>query len=81
MKPYVTSENLEEKTRLWLKRVHPFNTHDMQLNTGKSALLVIDMQQFFLDPQSPTCTEGGTAALPMVKRVLEAFRKVRSTLI
>jgi nicotinamidase-related amidase len=75
MKPYVTSESLEEKTRLWLKRIRPFNTHTMPLNALKSALLVIDMQRFFLDPHSPTFTEGGAAVLPTVKRVMEAFRR------
>jgi nicotinamidase-related amidase len=75
MKPYVTPANLKSKTQDWLKRLHPFNKHEMQLNTSASALLVVDMQQFFLDPASPTFACGGLAVLPTVRRQVEAFRQ------
>ena len=65
MLAYVTTENLQQKTRTWLEKVAPFNTHDLQLNTERSALLVVDMQRFFLDPDSPTYTSGGPAVLPL----------------
>jgi nicotinamidase-related amidase len=58
----------------WLDRIRPYNRHQMRLNVAASALLVIDMQQFFLDPASPTFTRGGVAILPTVKRLLGAFR-------
>ncbi|HHS14348.1 MAG TPA: cysteine hydrolase [bacterium] len=75
MESYVTSENLETKTREWLERIRPFNQHEMQLNTKAAALLVIDMQRFFLDPESLTFTCGGAAVLENVKRLIGAFRK------
>jgi len=75
MQPYVTRENLTEKTPKWLSKIKPFNVHEMKLNLDKSALLVIDMQNFFLDPHSPTYTCGSTAILPNVKRLIEAFRR------
>jgi ureidoacrylate peracid hydrolase len=75
MESYVTVETLESRTKLWLKKVEPFNQHSMRLNKEKSALLVVDMQQFFLNPASPTFTCGGLAILPTVKRLLDAFRK------
>jgi ureidoacrylate peracid hydrolase len=74
MLAYVTTENLQQKTRTWLEKVAPFNTHDLQLNTERSALLVVDMQRFFLDPDSPTYTSGGPAVLPSVKRLIDSFR-------
>ncbi len=74
MEPYVTRESLAEKTPVWLERIAPFNTHEMPLTAGEAALLVIDMQEFFLDPESPTFTCGGLAVLPNVKRLIEAFR-------
>jgi ureidoacrylate peracid hydrolase len=46
----------------------------MDLNIQNSALLVIDMQGFFLDPASPSFTCGGLAILPVVKRLVDAFR-------
>jgi ureidoacrylate peracid hydrolase len=44
------------------------------LNAGASALLIVDMQMFFLDPAGPTYASGGPAALPVVKSLAAAFR-------
>ena len=74
MKPYVTQESIGDKGSEWLERIAPFNTHEMQIHSERTALLVIDMQRFFLDPSSPTFTCGGLAVLPNVKRLIEAFR-------
>jgi len=75
MEPYVTVDNLEAKTRGWLERIRPYNQHELRLNAGRSALLVVDMQVFFLDPASPTFTCGGEAILPNVGRLVQAFRQ------
>jgi len=75
MEPYITSNSLIEKTQLWLKKIRPVNQHRMQLNKEKSALLIVDMQKFFLDPASPTFTCGGLAILPTVKKLIMAFRE------
>jgi nicotinamidase-related amidase len=74
MNPYVTAETLDEKTRHWLEVIKPYNQHALRLAVDKSALMVIDMQEFFLNPQSPTFTCGGIAILPNVQRLLSAFR-------
>lgn len=81
MEPYVTLENLAAKTLEWLGAIEPFNLHEMQLKREASALLVIDMQEFFLDPQSPTFTCGGLAILPNVKRLIEGFRAAKRPVI
>lgn len=73
---YVTDESIAAKSREWLERIAPFNTHEMQMSKERTALLVIDMQRFFLDPSSPSFTCGGLAVLPNVKRLIEAFRGV-----
>ncbi len=75
MEAYVTPESLEEKAQLWLEKIEPFNQHRMQLNKEKSALLVIDMQRFFLEPDSSTFTCGGLAILPTLKRLIAVFRE------
>jgi nicotinamidase-related amidase len=72
---YVTAENIGLKTKEWLERIRPFNQHPLRLNVQKSALLVIDMQKFFLDSGSPTFTCGGLAILPNMKYLIEVFRK------
>ncbi len=74
MESYVTEKSIGAKSREWLERISAFNTHRMRINREKAALLVIDMQRFFLDPSSPTFTCGGLAVLPNVKRLIEAFR-------
>jgi len=74
MKPYVTEDTLASKALEWLEKIRPYNQHEMRLNMTKSALLVIDMQRFFLDAGSPTFTCGGTAIIPTLKRLIGAFR-------
>ncbi len=74
MKPYVTARTIGAKSAEWLDRIRPFNQHEMTLSDRAGALLVVDMQRFFLDPASPTFTCGGPAILPNVKRLLDAFR-------
>ena len=75
MESYVTMDSLATKAQLWLEKIAPFNQHQMQFEQKKAALLVIDMQRFFLDPVSPTFTCGGLAILPTLQRVIGAFRK------
>jgi biuret amidohydrolase len=75
MEPYVKIESIDEKGRGWLKTIEPFNQHPMKLNKERAALLVVDMQKFFLDPSSPTFTCGGLAIMPNVKKLIEAFRQ------
>jgi nicotinamidase-related amidase len=75
MEPYVTTASLADKTEQWLGRIKSFNQHAMKLNREKSALMIVDMQAFFLDPQSPTFTCGGLAILPVLKRLAGVFRE------
>jgi len=81
MKSYVTTESIEARARLWLEKIAPFNQHQMQLRKEKAALLVVDMQRYFLDPASPTFTCGGLAILPMLKRLIGAFREASRPVI
>jgi len=75
MNPYVTTDTISVKTKEWLAKIAPFNTHVIQLNREKSALLVVDMQYFFLDPASPTYTCGGQAIIPNIQKIIRAFRQ------
>jgi len=53
----------------------------MKLNKERSALLVIDMQCFFLNPDSPTFTCGGFAILPIIERLIAVFREANLPVI
>ena len=81
MEPYVTSETIKPKSKLWLEKILAFNQHKMLINREKSALLVIDMQKFFLDPASPTFTCGGLAIIPSLKQLIQAFREANRPVI
>jgi ureidoacrylate peracid hydrolase len=74
MEPHVTTESLAARTRSWLDSIAAVNEHAMRLRPDRVALLVIDMQTFFLDPSSPTFTCGGLAVLPTVQALIGAFR-------
>jgi nicotinamidase-related amidase len=75
MNPYVDADSLSAKTAEWLTQIEPYNQHKLTLKPDKSALLVIDMQKFFLDPKSPSFTCGGLAILPTLRRLIAAFRE------
>jgi ureidoacrylate peracid hydrolase len=77
----VTKKNLEEKTSEWLEKISPFNTHEMEFNLYDSALLVIDMQKFFLNPTSPTFTCGGLAIVNNIKKLIKSFRQANRPII
>ncbi len=79
--PYVTAESLPEKTAAWLDKVAPYNRDTLKLEGKKAALLVVDMQEFFLDPKSPTFTCGGAAILPNVKKLIDSFRAANRPVI
>ncbi|HNQ90762.1 MAG TPA: isochorismatase family protein [Verrucomicrobiota bacterium] len=81
MEPYVTAENIESKALAWLEQIRPYNQHAMRLNATASALLVVDMQRFFLDAASPMFTCGGVAILSTVRRLIEAFRRANRPVI
>ncbi len=66
--------SLHEKTDSWLALVAPYNRGHLRLNPEKAALIVVDMQNFFLDPASPTFTPGGGPILPNVKSLINTFR-------
>lgn len=78
---YVTSSNLEVKVKDWKKEISFYNVHQMKPNFKKSCLLVVDMQNFFLDPKSPTFTPGGLAILPNLTKLIKAFRKKKLPVI
>jgi nicotinamidase-related amidase len=72
---YVTASNIGAKTKKWRKEIAAYNVHRMKPDVKKSCLLVVDMQNFFLNPKSPTFTPGGLAILPNIAKLIKAFRK------
>ncbi|MCF7833650.1 MAG: cysteine hydrolase, partial [Candidatus Marinimicrobia bacterium] len=81
MKSYVTTDTIGLKSTRWLEQIAPYNTHKMELHRKHTALMVIDMQNFFLDPASPSFTSGGPAILPNILRLIRAFRQAGRPII
>ncbi|MCK4224762.1 MAG: isochorismatase family protein [candidate division Zixibacteria bacterium] len=78
---YVTESNLKTKASLWKTEIKPYNLHKMKPKFSTSCLLVIDMQNFFLDPESPSFTSGGLAVISNIAKLINAFRKKRLPVI
>ncbi len=78
---YVTSSNIGAKAEEWKRKISDYNVHRMKPYFKRSCLLVVDMQNFFLDPQSPTFTPGGLAILPNISTLIKAFRKKKLPVI
>jgi ureidoacrylate peracid hydrolase len=74
-------ETLEQATQRWMKSIQPHRMHRLKLRKSAAALLVVDLQNFFLDPKSPTFTPGGIAILPNVQSLIAAFRRARRPII
>jgi ureidoacrylate peracid hydrolase len=74
MPPNLTPESLDHAVEGWLQRIAPFNHHEYKLASA-SALIVVDMQIFFLDEHSPTFTPGGLPIVGRVKALIDAFRR------
>lgn len=71
---YTSVDEITRQAEGWLEAVEHYNRSHLRLDPARSALLVVDMQRFFLDPASPTFTCGGLAILPGVARLIERFR-------
>ena len=79
--PFVTQQTLARKTSDWLSKVAPYNQHRLRLRRDRAALLVIDMQRFFTDPDAPAFTCGAHAVLPTIKKLIAAFRRASRPVI
>jgi len=78
---YVTSANLGAKTKEWLGAIQSFNVHRLRLKKKESALLVIDMQKYFLEPDGGCFIPAGRVVLPGVKGLVKGFRKAKRPVI
>lgn len=75
METYINHKNLDQKTKNWLDAIKDFNIHQMALNKKNAALIVIDMQKYFLNPESAEFTPSGLIILPNIKKLIDYCRK------
>jgi nicotinamidase-related amidase len=75
MPPYVTQENLSEKSAEWLRNVEHVNVHTFEPELTAMALMVIDMQVFFCTPGASAFLDAVHAILPNIKKLIQHFRQ------
>jgi len=71
---YITPSTLDEKCREWLDTIADCNFRERELRPDRAALVVVDMQRFFLDDDQPLACENSRVVIPRVRRLLDAFR-------
>ncbi len=70
----ITPENLPDFTNKWLKKIEYLRYRRLTLNVDAAALLVVDMQNYFVDHSGRSFLPAGEAILPNVKKLINAFR-------
>lgn len=73
---YVSLENIDLKAEEWLKNVKVYSKADrFSFSPESSALLILDMQKFFLDETSHAFVPSSKAIIPNIRKILDAYRK------
>lgn len=64
-----------------LSAIKPYQHNKLVLNPKKAALLVIDMQNDFLDKKSPAYTENAEYIIPNIQNLIKTARKEKIPII
>jgi nicotinamidase-related amidase len=65
----------------WMRRIGAYNTHRLKLRTRKACLLVIDMQNDFLEESGADFFHNAADIVPNVRSIVVACRKARIPVI
>lgn len=75
---YFNSKNIIAVTKKMMQELNKFyGKKEMKFCFDASALLVIDMQKYFLDKGSHAFVPSATAIIPNIKRLIKYFRRKR----
>jgi len=74
---YLTKQNISSKTNEWMSklRVPNLRKKNFKFSPENSALLVIDMQEFFLDEKSHAFVPAAGTIIPNINLMIDAYRK------
>jgi len=79
---YFTTSNLKKKARSLLTEVQRYRDwHPWSIQKENTALLVIDMQKYFLDESSHACLPAGKAIIQGIKYLQDKFIENNLTVI
>jgi nicotinamidase-related amidase len=68
---YLTEENRSDKVIKWFSSMDKKRKWGPEM--GKSALLILDMQKFFIDPQSHAYIPSSDVIIPVISTIVELF--------
>lgn len=71
--PYVTSENIDRKATGWIDELPFCRTWPGDIEADKSALMVIDMQNYFLSPESHAYLPAAEAIIENINHLVDLF--------
>lgn len=73
-KQYFTKENLKSRAREMLMKVEKYRRyHNIEFLPEKSALLIVDMQKYFLENTSHAYIPSAETILPGVKKLISVY--------
>jgi len=79
---YFTTENIRDKSLQMLKELQTFRKKQKIIFTPeKSALLVLDMQKYFLDESSHAFIPSALSIVPKIKMLTDAYHRMNFPII
>jgi len=80
--PYFTQDTIAERTEQFLEGVKSYrNRHPIRLEPERASLIILDMQEYFLNETSHAFTPAARAIVPGLKQLAKAFRKTGKPVI
>lgn len=72
---YLSPDNLAAEAARLLGEVLPYSgRHRPQFKKDNSALVVLDLQRYFLEPESHAFAPSAPVVLPVIRRLISAYR-------
>ncbi|NIP43890.1 MAG: isochorismatase family protein [candidate division Zixibacteria bacterium] len=66
--------SINEKAAAWLREIEAYNTHSFKLDQKQTALLIIDMQNFFVHETGPAYLPDSQYTIKNIQELQKAFR-------
>lgn len=72
---YLSSKTLDARSKSWLDQLEDYHRRDPLTTLDHAALIVIDMQRYFLDPSSHAFLPAAPIVLPRILKLAQSFRE------
>ena len=81
--PFVTPDNLTERTAYWLDQIQARNRSrpNLFLEPSKCALIVVDMLHYFTHPDGRVYLQSAEAIIPRISTLLRYWRNTSGTVV